>query len=45
MKKEYSTPNVDIKYFDEYLILTASVVVGDTNMPGDEVIGGTDLFG
>lgn len=45
MKKEYITPEVNIIFFDEYSILTESVVVGDINLPGDEEIGGSDLFG
>ncbi len=45
MLKEYANPEIEIINFDEDSILTNSVVVGDTTLPGEERIDGSDLFG
>jgi len=45
MFKEYVNPEIEIINFDECNILTDSIVVGNTTLPGEEIIDGSDLFG
>ena len=45
MLKEYVNPEIEIINFDEESILTSSAVVGNTTMPGEERVDGSDLFG
>ena len=45
MLKEYVNPEIEIINFDEESILTSSAVVGNTTIPGEERVDGSDLFG
>lgn len=44
MKKEYVNPIVEIIYFNEEEVITASVVVGGGFQPGEEKVDGPSLF-
>ena len=44
MNKKYINPEIEIIYFDENSIVTASIAVGDTTLPGEEIIDGSDIF-
>lgn len=44
MNKNYVDPEINIIYFDEESILSASVTVGNNYQPGEERVDGSDIF-